>query len=456
LQSNDAFNKVKAEVHQDSGKLGVEFTVDKTIPDFNKGAGKINLDWIHSFEEFENVLQGQYKTAWKQIVHEFFPEPVDPSIVIAEQDRSREENFRRAITLFLRKALHEDKPRDRQWIYMAPGGDYNVQKALVTKPIDHLHRWEEMFRVAELLPAGDIETPSASLQVEWFYMTFHKTDRAEYVRSGRKLRDETLQTLAEYFESIYDTRQNDGHYRRMQVEKVRSDAKREMRHELEQRYARKLKRFASERRTEKPYAMRGRGGNDHNRRSEYGRREIDNRDRRYNDKRNDKRSDDKKSPPEREKGFKPCHMHGERSNHSFAECRLNPLNQAGSNPRANNNGKRAHDAHYQHDKRYASSDDESRGNLSTPMPSDGEISDSGGGKIVDDNYHLSLGGRCPKKTRVTKVLIRSHKNNPAKPSEKDISDWDEAFEDAYPSPIGMVGDDEDLFENGTNPFAFGN
>ena len=63
----------------------------------------------------------------------------------------------------------------------------------------------------------------------------------------------------------------------------------------------------------------------------------------------------------------------------------------------------------------------------------------------------------PKKTRVTKVLIGSHKSNPVrKPSKKDISDWDEAFEDAYPSPIGMVGDDEDLFENGTNPFAFGN
>jgi hypothetical protein len=136
-------------------------------------------------------------------------------------------------------------------------------------------------------------------------MTFHKTDRAEFVRSGRKLRDENLQTLAEYFESIYDTRQNDGHYRRMQVEKVRSDAKREMHHELEQRYARKLKRFASERGTGKSYAMRGRGGSDHYRRSEYGRREIDNRDRRYNDKRNDKRSNDKKSPPEREKGFSP-------------------------------------------------------------------------------------------------------------------------------------------------------
>jgi hypothetical protein len=134
LQSNDSFNKVKVEVHQDSGKLGVEFTVDRTIPDFNSGAVKINLDFTHSFTEFENVLQGQYKTAWKQIVHEFFPEPVDPLSVIAEQDRSSEENFRHAIALFLRKALHEDKPRDRQWIYMAPGGDYNVQKSLPMKP----------------------------------------------------------------------------------------------------------------------------------------------------------------------------------------------------------------------------------------------------------------------------------------------------------------------------------
>ncbi len=34
-------------------------------------------------------------------------------------------------------------------------------------------------------------------------MSFHCSDRAEYVRSGRKLNDETLQTLAEYFKSIF-------------------------------------------------------------------------------------------------------------------------------------------------------------------------------------------------------------------------------------------------------------
>lgn len=233
-----------------------------------------------------------------------------------------------------------------------------------------------------------------------------------------------------------------------------------MRHNLKQRYTRKLKHFSSERMPETPYAMQGRGNNYNDRRNEYGRRGIDNRehgDRHYNDKHHDKRSDDKKSPSKREKGFKPFHLHGERSNHSFTECRSNPINQNGFKSRANSNGKRAHGAHYQHDNRYASSDDESRGSDSTPMPSDGKISANGGGKIVDDNYHLSLDGKCPQKTKVTEVLIGSHKGNPIrKPSEKDIFDWDDAFEDSYPSPIGMVGDDEDLFGNGTNQFAFGN
>ena len=75
----------------------------------------------------------------------------------------------------------------------------------MTKPLNHLHQWEEMLRVAELLPEGDLEKLAASLSVEWFYMTFHKSNRAEYVRSGRKLSKEMLKTLAEYFESIYNS-----------------------------------------------------------------------------------------------------------------------------------------------------------------------------------------------------------------------------------------------------------
>jgi hypothetical protein len=106
LPSSDSQNKIKAKVHQYSGKLGVEFTIDKTIPEFEKGAKKVNLDYAHSFVEFKNVLQGQYKTAWKQVVHEHFPESTNPENVPIDQDCLSKTNFYCAVELFITKILH--------------------------------------------------------------------------------------------------------------------------------------------------------------------------------------------------------------------------------------------------------------------------------------------------------------------------------------------------------------
>ena len=77
-----------------------------------------------------------------------------------------------------------------------------------------------MLRVAELLPEGDLEKPSASLSVEWFYMTFHRSHPAEYVCSGRKLCEETLKLFAKYFELIYDSRLSKGLVPRRQLDKI--------------------------------------------------------------------------------------------------------------------------------------------------------------------------------------------------------------------------------------------
>ncbi len=94
LQSNNPQNKSCIEIHKDNGKDGIKFTIDKTIPEFNKGAEKCDLNWSGSFVEFENVLQGHHKTAWKQVLHEHFPEPVDAMVPVpATQDCSSEENF---------------------------------------------------------------------------------------------------------------------------------------------------------------------------------------------------------------------------------------------------------------------------------------------------------------------------------------------------------------------------
>jgi hypothetical protein len=95
LKSNDPQNKSCIEIYKDNEKYGIEFTIDKIIPKFNKGAEKCDLNWSDSFVEFENVLQGHHKIAWKQVLHEHFPEPVDATVPgPATQDcTSLEESF---------------------------------------------------------------------------------------------------------------------------------------------------------------------------------------------------------------------------------------------------------------------------------------------------------------------------------------------------------------------------
>ncbi len=87
---------------------------------------------------------------------------------------------------------------------------------------------------------------------------------------------------------------------------------------------------------------------------------------------------------------------------------------------------------------------------------------SDGSKSVEENFHLER--VSPKKRKLAKVAIRSHKGNPAKSSEK-VSDnqlsWDEVFEDSNLAEFEMASDAD--LENGIeveagveNPFAFGN
>ena len=185
--SPNSRNKNKAEIHEDSGLYRIEFTVDKTIPDFNKGADKVELGYASSFIEFENVLEGTLNSAWKYVLKEHFPEPIDDSTyaLLPESNRNSKESFQSAIELFLQRSTHDNKPRDRQLIYYQPGGDFQVRKDLGTSAIEHRHRFEELLRVAELLPTGDIAMPNESLTLEWYYLTFHKSERDQFIMTGR-------------------------------------------------------------------------------------------------------------------------------------------------------------------------------------------------------------------------------------------------------------------------------
>jgi hypothetical protein len=104
-----------------------------------------------------------------------------------------------------------------------------------------------MLHITKLFPKGDIPEPNNTLQVQWFYMSFHCSDRAEYVRSRRKLNNETLQTLAEYFESIFLAQFGSGLIQWKHDNQLHAATKRELCRELEECYRHKLKKLAASR-----------------------------------------------------------------------------------------------------------------------------------------------------------------------------------------------------------------
>ena len=74
-------------------------------------------------------------------------------------------------------------------------------------------------------------------------MSLHKSDRAEYIRSGNKLSKETLESLAEYFQSIHEAQVSDGSLQRKRDDHIRQSTRRKMRGELEKRYHDKMSRY---------------------------------------------------------------------------------------------------------------------------------------------------------------------------------------------------------------------
>ena len=103
---------------------------------------------------------------------------------------------------------------------------------MMQTPVEHLRRFEEKIQTAEVLPAGDMHLPNQALRLEWFYMSFHQEDRAKYVESGQHLIEETLKSLAEYFENIYNSQVADGSMHKKRKCQIKQRVRRNMRHEL--------------------------------------------------------------------------------------------------------------------------------------------------------------------------------------------------------------------------------
>ncbi len=195
-------------------------------------------------------------------------------------------------------------------------------------------------------------------------MTFHKSDCTEYMQSRHKLSKEMLQTAVEYFQSIHETRENDGSLQPHWIKKIWVEAKRKLRRKLEEQHAHKIRHISDQLRSYRLYDWRNNG---HHCCCHYGWCKQ-HRLRNDGSHGNNMRDNRKRVPERKDKGFKPCCIHGKHAKHSYKECRANLRNQAHQKPRTNNNNKRRHKSHYNNN-RYTSSNDESSGSVHTPMPS---------------------------------------------------------------------------------------
>jgi hypothetical protein len=116
----------KAEVHIDNGKLGMEFFLDRTLLEFNQAGTRLDSSWSESFLEFKNILDDGYCTTWLKVLTDHFLKPQTNETKATRELKccDKKENFYRAISIFICEILRDQKPCDRQYIYMLPGGDY--------------------------------------------------------------------------------------------------------------------------------------------------------------------------------------------------------------------------------------------------------------------------------------------------------------------------------------------
>jgi hypothetical protein len=102
----------------------------------------------------------------------------------------------------------------------------------MTPPQMHARQFKEMLQIAEALPAGNWLKPSEVLELEWFYILFHKNNGNKFVIAGRKLDTKTFKLVTEFFEAQFTTNKNNGTLERMELEGIKKRAQLKLKNKL--------------------------------------------------------------------------------------------------------------------------------------------------------------------------------------------------------------------------------
>ncbi len=166
-----------------------------------------------------------------------------------------------------------------------------------------------------LMGRGGVCVGSSTRGRHWNTRHEPKSDCTEYVQSGQKLYNKTLQSLAEYFQLNYKTCKNNDSLQHHHAKKICTEAKCKLHQELEEWYLRKLCYLANQCRSRRFHRQCNNGYHcQNNGQCKYPKLLDDGGC-------NNDKQDDKKGPPKHaDKDFKPCHVHSKNAQHLYKEC----------------------------------------------------------------------------------------------------------------------------------------
>ncbi len=310
--------------------------------------------------------------------------------------------------------------------------------------------------MAEAFPVGDMHPPNKVLQLEWFYMSFHKEDRAKYVESSQHLSNEKLEFVAEYFENIFNLQVADGSLANKHKRQIKQRMRRKINHKLGKQFHEKVCRV-----TERRHG----GDNCHSRQGNkyychnYKWQDCDDSGRCDNYNKCNRKQENKTPFDCGDKAFKPCLVHGPKSKHTSKECHKNPKNDK----RQDEDKKRQYKAHH-NDAHYTSDNGELRISIDTPVPSEDPESASSESEKTheDENYHLHIdkkmkaGRHVPCKSDHQQHGTRAQSSQKGKKGKMPpiFLDDDLDFMDTVLMGLDSINTDLDRPDDITNAFDF--
>ena len=186
FESVQATDRRKASVTPYSGDKGIEFLLDVTNTEFDEALRELRWEDHAIFNNYRKVLTDSARTTWDEVISDQFSDAEDRITA----------NYALARRTFIRKLLVCDRPRDVQLRYLQVGGGAKKDPFMSTE--GHMRRWKQVYRNSLKLPKGSMGKPRKNEVLEWYYWSYPKRWRLNYLAAPKDLYGDSIEGITKY------------------------------------------------------------------------------------------------------------------------------------------------------------------------------------------------------------------------------------------------------------------